>query len=107
MLLQIGFNDTDFPQLRHNTVKNIGKDTTNIGKKCREGGVVKVIISFVLVKNNVKVTKFIRQLNEILRHLCTVNDFSLFQTTILRETLFVGMVYILIKMVHVPYQEIS
>lgn len=27
LLLHIGFNDIDFPQLRHNTVKNIGKDT--------------------------------------------------------------------------------
>ena len=36
-----------------------GKDIINIGKKCREGGALKIIISFVSVKNNIKLTKFI------------------------------------------------
>ena len=40
------------------TFENIGKDIINTGRKCRESWVSKVIISSVLVKNNVKVTKF-------------------------------------------------
>ena len=50
----------------------------NIGQKCRESGLSKVIISSVLVKSNIKVTKFIRQLNDILKNLCLVNDFYFF-----------------------------
>ena len=44
-------NDIDFRQLHHNTVENIGKEIINIGQKCRESEVFRVIISFVLVKN--------------------------------------------------------
>ena len=60
--IHIDSNDIDFQQLRHNTVENIGKYIINIGQKCRESGVSNVIISSVLVK----LTKFIRQLNDIL-----------------------------------------
>ena len=56
-------------------VENIGNNIINIGKKCRESGLSKVVISSVLVKNNIKVTKFITQLNDILINLCLVNDF--------------------------------
>ena len=75
VVIHIGSNDIDFRKLRQNTVENIGNDIINIGKKCREFGVSKVIISSVLVKNNMKLTKFIRQLNDILRNLCSVNGF--------------------------------
>ena len=47
----------------------------NIGQKCRESGLSKLIISSVLVKNNINITKFIRQLNDILRNLYLVDDF--------------------------------
>ena len=72
--MYIGSNDIIFQQLRHNTVQNIEKDIINIGKKCNESVVSKVIISSVLVTNDIKLTKFIRQLS-ILRKLCSVNDF--------------------------------
>ena len=75
VLIHIDSNDTDFTQLRHNTVENIGKDIINIDQKCRESRVSKVIISSVLVKNNIKVTKFIRHLYYFLRNLCLMNDF--------------------------------
>ena len=51
IFLHIGSNDIDFRQIRPNTVENIGKDVINVGQKCRESGVSKVIISFVLLKN--------------------------------------------------------
>ena len=39
-------------------------------------GISKVIVSSVLLKNNIRVTKCVRQLNDILRNLClVVNDF--------------------------------
>ena len=34
-----------------------------------------LIISSVLVKNTIKLTKFTRQLKDVLRKLCSVNDF--------------------------------
>ena len=71
----IDSKDIDFRQLRHNTVENIGNNIIDIGQKCRESGLSKLIISTVLVKNNINITKFIRQLNDILRNLCLVNDF--------------------------------
>ena len=74
-IININSNDIDFSQLRLNNVENIGKDITNIGKKCRKSRIFKVIISSALVKNNIKVTKFIRHLNYFLRNLCLMNDF--------------------------------
>ena len=72
----IDSDDIDLRKLRHSTVENIGNNIINFGQKCRESGISKVIISSVLVKNNIKVTKFVRQLNDILRNLCLVmNDF--------------------------------
>ena len=94
-------NDTDFTQLRHNTIENIGKDIINIDQKCRESRVSKVIIPSVLVKNNIKVTKFIRHLYYFLRNLCSINDFYFISNNIFQEILFFRMMYILIKMVHV------
>ena len=73
--MHIDSDDIDFPQLPNNTVENIRKDIINIDQKFRESRVSKVIISFVLVKNNIKVTKFIRHLNYFLRNLCLMNDF--------------------------------
>ena len=73
--IKIDANDTDIRQLHHNTVENIGKDVINIGKKCRQSGVSEVIMSSVLVKNNIKLTKFIRQLNDVWRNVYLVNDF--------------------------------
>ena len=48
--------------------KNNGKDIVNNGKQCKESGVSKVIISFVSVKNDIKLTKFIKYLNDISRN---------------------------------------
>ena len=76
MKKNIDSDDIDLRKLRYNTVENIGNNMINISQKCGESGISKVIISSVLVKNNIKVTKFVRQLNDILRNLClVVNDF--------------------------------
>ena len=75
VVIHVGSNDIDFRHLRNNTVEDIGRTIINIGKKCRESGVSKVIISSVLIKNNIKLSKFIRQLNDILKSLCLVNNF--------------------------------
>ena len=75
VVIHMDSSDIDFQQLRHNTVKIIGKDIISIGQKCRESEVFKVTISSILVKNNIKVTKFIRHLNYFLRNLCLMNDF--------------------------------
>ena len=53
-VIHIDSNNTDFRQLRHNTVENIGKDIINIGQKYKESGVSKVIRSFVLVTDNIR-----------------------------------------------------
>ena len=78
VVIHIDSSNTDFRHLRHNTAENIGKDVINVGQKCRESGVSKVIISSVLVKNLTDVTKFIRHLNYFFRNLCLMNDFYFF-----------------------------
>ena len=94
-VIEINSNDIDFPQLRLNNVENIGKDITNIGKKCRKSRIFKVIISSALVKNNIKVTKFIRHLNYFLRNLCLMNDFYFISNNnISRDFIFQDGVYL-------------
>ena len=89
VLIHIDSNDTDFTQLRHNTVENIGKDIINIDQKSRESRISEVIISSVLVKNNIKITKFIRHLYYFLRNSCLMNDFHFISNdNILRDFIF-------------------
>lgn len=38
VVIHIGSNNTNFRQLRHNTIENIEKDIANMGQKCREWG---------------------------------------------------------------------
>ena len=45
VVIHIDSNDIDFPQLRHNTIENIGKDIISIDQRSRESKVSKVIIS--------------------------------------------------------------
>ena len=95
LLPYAGSNYTGSRQLRHSTVENNGKDIINICQKCSESGVSKVIISSVLVKNNINLTKFIKHLNNILRNLCLVNDlYFISNDNVTRDFIFQGGVHL-------------
>ena len=67
VIIHIGSND-----IKHNTVdqievKDIVKSIINIGKKCLSYGVKEVIISSIFIKKQFKLTRIIRQVNDLIR----------------------------------------
>ena len=67
MIIRIGSND-----VTHNTgdqidVKDIVNRIINTGKKCLSYGVKEVIISSIFIKKHFKLTRIIRQVNDLLR----------------------------------------
>ena len=66
VIIHIGSND-----IKHNTVdqievKDIVKSIINIGKKCLSYG-VKEVISSIFIKKQFKLTRIIRQVNDLIR----------------------------------------
>ena len=51
-------------------------DIINIGKSCINFGVKKVVISSILPKKNIALTRLIRQVNDSLREQCVLNGFA-------------------------------
>ena len=60
---------------RINTEKLTG-DVINIGKSCIDLGVKEVVISSILLKNNIALTRLVRQVNDSLREQCVLNGFG-------------------------------
>ena len=75
-LLHIGSNDINNQMKdRINTEKLTG-DIINIGKSCIDLGVKEVVISSILPKKNIALTRLIRQVNDSLREHCVLNGFG-------------------------------
>ena len=76
VLLHIDSNDiNNQTKDRINTEKLTG-DIINIGKSCINLGVKEVLISSILPKKNIALTRFIRQVNDSLREQCVLNEFG-------------------------------
>ena len=76
VLLHIGSSDiNNQAENRINTEKLTG-DIINIGKSCIDLGVKEVVISSILPKKNIALTRFIRQVNDNLREQCVLNGFA-------------------------------
>ena len=76
VLLHIGSNDiNNQTKDRINTEKLTG-NIINIGKSCIDLGVKEVVISSILPKKNIALTRFIRQVNDNLREQCVLNGFA-------------------------------
>ena len=60
---------------RINTEKLTG-DSINIGKSCIDLGVKEVVMSSILPKKNIALTRLIRQVNDSLREQCVLSGFG-------------------------------
>ena len=75
VVIHIGSNDVSFGNLRNETaVKNIAENIIKIALLCKEYGVSEVVVSSILPKRNIKLSKLIRQVNDILYDLCKMNN---------------------------------
>ena len=76
VLLHIGSNDiNDQTKDKRNTEK-LTRVFINIGKSCINLGVNEVVISSILPKKNIALTRLIRLVNESLREQCVLNGFE-------------------------------
>ena len=57
-------------------ILHIVNRTINIGKKCLSCGVKEVVISSIFIKRQIKLTRIIRQVNDLLRDGCKRNKFQ-------------------------------
>ena len=76
VLLHIGSNDINIQtEDRINTEKLMG-DIINIGKSCINLGVKEVVISSILPKKNIALTRLIRQVNDGFGEQWVLNGFG-------------------------------
>ena len=76
VLLHIGSNDINNQTKDKINTEKLTEDIINIGKSCIDLGVKGVIISSILPKINIALTRFIRQLNDSLMEQCVLNGFG-------------------------------
>ena len=75
VVIHLGLNDVDFRNIRSVTaVKDIAENIIKIPLLCKEYGVSEVVVSSILPKRNIKLSKLIRQVNDILYDLCKMNN---------------------------------
>ena len=74
--IHIGSNDITDNTVDQIDVKDIANRIVNIGKKCLSYGVKEVIILSIFIKNQFKLTRIIRQVNDLLRDECKRNNFK-------------------------------
>ena len=76
VLLHIGSTDINNQTTDRITTENLTGDIINTGKSCIDLGVKEVVISSILPKKNIALTRFIRQVNDNLREQCVLNGFA-------------------------------
>ena len=75
VVILIGSNDVDFRNLRSETaVRDIAENIIKIALLCKECGISVVVVPSILPKRNIKLSKLIRQVNDILYDLCKMNN---------------------------------
>ena len=74
--IHIGSNDITDDTVDQIDVKDIVNRIINIGKNCLSYGVKEVITSSIFIKKHFKLTRIIREVNELLRDECTRNNFQ-------------------------------
>ena len=73
VLLHIGSNDINNQTKDKTDTEKLTGDIINIGKSCID---LVVVISSVLPKTNIPLTRLIRQVNDSLREQCVLNGFG-------------------------------
>ena len=76
VIIHIGSNDITYNTVDQIDVKDIANRIVNIGKKCLSCGVKEVIILSIFIKKQFKLTRIIRQVNDLLCDECKRNNFQ-------------------------------
>ena len=76
VLLHTDSNDINNQTKDRVNIEKLTWDIINIGKCCIDLGVKKVVISSILPKRNIALTRLIRQINDSLREQCVLNGFG-------------------------------
>ena len=85
VLLHIGSNDLNNQIKDKTNTEKLTEDIINIGESCINLGVKEVIISSILPKNNIALTRIIRQMNDSLREQCLLNGFGFISIMIILQ----------------------
>ena len=75
VVIHIGTNDIDFRNVDNGAiVNNTAENIINIANLCKEYGINETVISSILPKKNMKLSKYIRQVSDVLCDLCKINN---------------------------------
>ena len=85
-VIHIGTNGIDFRNVDNGAiVNNTAENIINIANLCKEYGINEIVISSILPKKNMKLSKYIRQVNDVLCDLCKINIYFLAHNNIGRN----------------------
>ena len=76
VIIHVGSKDVTHNTVDQIDVKDIVNRIINIGKKCLSYGVKEVIILSIFIKKQFKLTRIIRQVNDLLCDECKRNNFQ-------------------------------
>ena len=76
VLLHIGSNDIDNQRKYKINTEKLTGDLIGVSRSCIDFGLKKVVISSILLKKNIALTRLIRQVNDGLREQCVLNGFG-------------------------------
>ena len=87
-VIHVGCNNINSKNIDDLDKNKLANEIIEIGKICREKNVLNILIPSIFVKRNLKVSAVIRQVNDILRDLCVLNNFNFIgNLNITRESL--------------------
>ena len=75
VIIHVGSNNVNFFNVKNKTAEEVAEDILEVGEMCKSLGVEDVTISSVLIKKNLVLGKFIRDLNIVLENMCTRRNF--------------------------------
>ena len=93
VIIHVGFNGITHNTVDQIDVKDIMNRILNIGKKCLPYGVKEVTILYIFIKKQFKLTRFIRQVNDLYVMSAKEITSNSSVTTTLLETFYGEMVW--------------
>ena len=85
MLINIGSNDIMKFNYNNVNAEELADRIINIGLKCRYCGFSNIVVSSILERNSFNINQVIYQVNNILKSLCTINDFFYIRKDLVNE----------------------
>ena len=76
VVIHIGSNDITKFNYNNVNAEELAHRIINIGLKCRSYGVSNIAVSSILKRSSFNINQVIYQVNNILKRLCRINDFS-------------------------------